>query len=126
MRSALILLGFLAACSAPKEPTPEERAAIGKKIRERLVKLHEELNLTADQQRAVKPILQAHREQMMTAFNEAKAGGRNMRTARRLRDESNRIWKESEAKLKPHLSDQQMNDLARARKQIRELMRNSS
>ena len=57
---------------------------------------------------------------------EAKTGGRNLKTARKLRDETNRIWKDTEAKLKPLLSDQQMKDLAEARKEVRALMRNAA
>jgi hypothetical protein len=123
MRILIPALLLIAACSAPKPPTPEERAQLLKDVRMRLLKLHQDLALTVDQQRAVRPILDAHRDAMLAALGKARESGKSLKTARALRKDIQDIWSGTESKLKPILTEPQMEEVLRARKEIHEMVR---
>ena len=79
MRSiqAILLVGFsLLACGSPPELTEEQRSAVRLKVRQRLVRLPKEMELTVDQYRKVKPIMAATRDRVLGAMVDAKQGGR--------------------------------------------------
>lgn len=123
MRFLPAALLLIAACRAPEPPTAEERAQLVKDVRMRLLQLHRDLALDVDQQRAVKPILATHRDAVLAALQKAQQSGRSLRTARRLRDDVNRIWGETESKLKPILTEAQMAEVLRARKEIHAMLK---
>jgi hypothetical protein len=123
MRFLLPALVLIAGCSAPKPPTPEERAQLVKDVRMRLLKLHVDLALTVDQQRAVRPILDAHRDAMLAALQGAQQSGKNLKTARQLRADVKRIWGGTQSKLEPILTEAQMEEVLRARKEIHAMVR---
>jgi len=128
MRSiqAILLVGLsLLACGSPPELTEEQRSAVRLKVRQRLVRLPKEMELTVDQYRKVKPIMAATRDRVLGALVDAKQGGRTLRTARRLKSELKTVRAATETQLRPILNDKQMGQFAQAIDDVVEIVRNA-
>ena len=93
------------------------------KVRQRLVRLPKEMELTVDQYRKVKPIMAATRDRVLGALIDAKKGGRTLRTARRLKSELKTVRADTVTQLRPILNDKQMGQFAQAIDDVVEIVR---
>jgi len=123
MRPMLLLLA-LAACSAPAPLTDAEKSELLGKIRARITRMPGELKLSQDQYRETRPIVKEMREGVMKAVMQAREGGRNLRTARQFKKEIRKVRSDTEAKLKPILSEEQLKAVQLCFDDIREIVKN--
>jgi len=121
----MLLLLALAACSAPPELTDQQKAQLRDNIRARIARMPGELKLSQDQYHKTRPIVAEMREGVLKAALRARDSGRSLSTARRLVQDLKKVRSDTEAKLKPILSEEQLKTVQRCFDDIRELAKNA-
>ena len=121
----LFALVTLVACGTPPELTPEQKAAARAKIRDRLLRLPDQLKLSQDQYHQTRPIVREFRDRVLRALVEAKQKERSMSTARALIKEIRAARSDTEKKLEPILSAEQMVVLRKGLDDVRDIVKNA-
>ncbi|MHC4955573.1 MAG: hypothetical protein ACYTGZ_17110 [Planctomycetota bacterium] len=127
MRPILLLVAAaaLVACATPKELTPKQKAAAQAKVRDRLLRLPDELKLSQDQYHRTRPIVKEFRERVLRAIVDAKHKERSMSTLRALVKEVRTARMDAEKKCEPILSEEQMTALRKGLDDVRDIVKNA-
>ena len=121
----MILLLALVACSAPPELTVEQKTALRNEIRARIARMPDELKLTQEQYHATRPIVAEMQEGVLKAALKARESGKSLSTAMQLKKDLKKVRSDTEAKLDPILTDDQMKVVKSFFDDIRTIVKNA-
>jgi hypothetical protein len=125
MRPILLLLA-LVACAAPRELTDEQKKELLTEVRARIARMPDELKLSQDQYRATRPIVAEMREGVLKAMLKARESGRSLSTGLALKRDLKKVRSDTEAKLAPILTEEQMKAVQRCFDDIRTIVKKAA
>ena len=121
----MILLLALAACSAPAPLTPEQKVALRDNIRARTAQLPDQLKLSQDQYHQTRPIVAEMREGILKAALKARDSDGGLSAAMQLKKDLKKVRTDTEAKLAPILSDEQLKTVKRFFDDVGKIVKNA-